>query len=62
MPIDEQLYRRTQRQLGEVQVALKLALGVAKAIPDLDGLEGACFGLLSAKNALMKSIFKMENE
>jgi len=63
MPIveNELLYRRTQRQLGEIQVALKLALGVAKALPNLEGIEASCFSLLSAKNAIMKSIFEMED-
>jgi hypothetical protein len=66
MPIewvkDEILYRRTQRQLGETQVALGLALRLQKALPELEGIQGACTALLLAKNDLMARILRMEQE
>ena len=60
MPNNEPLYRKTQRQLGEVLVALKLTLEAQKQNPDLPGLSQALTGLLAAKNALMQRVFAME--
>ena len=62
MPIvlDEMRYRRLQRELGEVQVALKLTLGVMRGAPGIGGLERACEGLLEAKRELMGKVMEME--
>jgi hypothetical protein len=56
----EMLYRKTQRQLGEVQVALQLLAGVIKQAPWVPGLEVACNEAHKAKGALMQKIFQME--
>ena len=57
---DEIIYRRTQRQLGEVQVALSLMVGVMKQAPWVPGLEVACSEAHKAKGAIMSKIFQME--
>jgi hypothetical protein len=57
---DEIVYRRTQRQLGEVQVALQLMAGVMKQAPWVPGLQVACSEAHKAKSALMQKVFRME--
>lgn len=59
-PKDEVHYRKTQRQLGEVLVALKLALDAQKQNPTLPGTDMALQGLLAMKNGLMTRILEME--
>lgn len=61
MPInDEMAYRKLQRQLGEIQVALKLASGVLKDYPTLNELEIGVNSLLRAKNNLFQRILSLE--
>jgi len=61
MPIkDEMAYRKLQRQLGEIQVALKLASGVLKDYPTLNELEIGVSSLLRAKNNLFQRILSSE--
>ena len=60
LPTDEMAYRRLQRQLGEIQVALRLANTVLKDQPSLNGLALGVDSLLSAKNDLFHRILAME--
>jgi hypothetical protein len=61
MPInDEMAYRKLQRQLGEIQVALKLASGVLKDYPTLNELEIGVNSLFRAKNNLFQRILSLE--
>jgi hypothetical protein len=61
MPLcDELLYRKTQRLLGEIQVAIKLALDIKKQRGDLPGLSQAIPALLEAKSSLVQEVFAME--
>ena len=61
MPIkDVMAYRKLQRQLGEIQVALKLASGVLKDYPTLNELEIGVSSLLRAKNNLFQRILSSE--
>ena len=57
---DEIIYRRTQRQLGEIQVALSLMVGVMKQAPWVPGLEVACAEAHKAKGAIMQKVLRME--
>lgn len=58
--MDERLYRRTQRQLGEAQVALRLLADLLKARPDLPGIETAVDAALKAKAALFRHVVALE--
>ena len=57
---DELLYRRLQRQLGEIQVALRLTNSVLKDHPKMTGLEEAVQGLLKAKGSLFRRVVGLE--
>lgn len=57
---DELTYRRHQRQLGEIQVALRLTNSVLKDHPTMPGLEEAVAGLLKAKTGLFRRVVEME--
>lgn len=61
-PKDELAYRRLQRQLGEIQVSLKLANSILKDNPRVRGLQMGVEGLLSAKADLFQKIKQMEAE
>ncbi|MEN6533987.1 MAG: hypothetical protein ABFD89_10020 [Bryobacteraceae bacterium] len=53
-------YRRHQRHLGEIQVALGLANGVHKAMPGNQDLSLAVVYLLRCKAELFNRILAME--
>jgi len=55
-------YRRLQRHLGEIQVALGLANGVHKAKPGNPDLAHAVRYLLQVKQQLFQAVLRMENE
>lgn len=57
---DELLYRRLQRQLGEIQVALRLTNSVLKDHPTMPGLNDAVQGLLKAKTGLFRRVVELE--
>lgn len=59
---NELAYRRLQRQLGEIQVALGLANGVHKAMPGNPDLAHAVRYLLQVKQQLFQAVLKMEAE
>lgn len=54
-------YRRLQRHLGEIQVALGLTNGVHKAKPGDPDLAHAVRYLLQVKQGLFKKVLDMEN-
>lgn len=58
--MDERLYRRTQRQFGEAQVAVRLLADLLKARPDLPGIEVAVDAALKTKAALFRQVVAME--
>lgn len=58
---NELAYRHAQRQLGELQVALRLANSILKE-SEYPGLRKGVEGLIEAKQALFKSIISMEAE
>lgn len=58
--MDERTYRRTQRQLGEAQVALRLLGDLLKARPDLAGIQEAVNGTMKAKADLFRQVVAME--
>ena len=58
--INEVEYRRLQRQLGEIQVALGLTNGVHKAIPGNPDLAYAVRYLLQVKQQLFQAVLRME--
>jgi len=60
--VNELEYRRLQRQLGEIQVALGLANGVHKAKPGNPDLAHAVRYLLQVKHQLFQAVLRMENE
>ena len=55
-------YRRLQRHLGEIQVALGLTNGVHKAKPGNPDLAHAVRYLLQVKQQLFQAVLRMENE
>jgi hypothetical protein len=57
---DELLYRPLQRQLGEIQVALRLTNSVLKDHPTMPGLNDAVQGLLKAKGSLFRRVVDLE--
>lgn len=57
---DEVLYRRRQRQLGEIQVAIRLAVSILKDQPNIPGLAQGVDGLLRAKTSLFQTVIAME--
>ena len=59
---NEMEYRRLQRQLGEIQVALGLTNGVHKAMPGNPDLAHAVRYLLQVKQQLFQAVLKMEAE
>ena len=59
--MSDEPYRRLQRQLGEIQVALTLANNVHKAMPDQPDLARAVRALLQSKQFLFGKVLDMEN-
>ena len=59
---NELAYRHIQRQLGEIQVALRLANSILKEDSALPGLGKGVEGLIEAKQAMFKRIMAMEAE
>ena len=62
MSSSELAYRRKQRELGEVQVALKLAVDLHKAMPRNPDLAHVVRYLLQVKQQLFQAVLKMEAE
>lgn len=60
--MNELAYRRKQRELGEVQVCLKLAVDLHKAMPGNPDLAHAVRYLLQVKQQLFQAVLKMEAE
>ncbi|MBA4274814.1 MAG: hypothetical protein C0436_04075 [Alphaproteobacteria bacterium] len=61
MATKEIAYRRKQRELGEVQVCLKLAIDLHKAMPWNPDLAHAVRYLLQVKQGLFRKVLDMEN-
>ena len=59
---NESEYRRLQRHLGEIQVALSLANGVHKAKPGDPELAKAVRSLIQVKQGLFQQILRLESE
>lgn len=62
MATNEPAYRRKQRELGEVQVCLKLAIDLHKAMPHMGDLSQAVRSLLQAKQRMLTEVIKMEDQ
>ena len=62
MPSDatEIIYRRTQRQLGEVQVSLRLLADLIKSDPTIEGLEEAVAAVHKVKGFMFKRVTALE--
>ena len=60
--MSELAYRRKQRELGEVQVCLKLAVDLHKAMPGNLDLAHAVQYLLQVKQQLFQAVLRMEKE
>jgi len=60
MAQDVLAYRRKQRELGEVQVALKLAIDLHKANPHMEYLVRAVRALLACKQEMLTEVIRME--
>ena len=55
-------YRRKQREFGELQVALKLAIDLHKANPHMEYLRTAVRALLACKQSMLSAVIAMEND
>ena len=62
MAQNELAYRRKQRELGEVQVCLRLAVDLHKANPHMGDLTQAVRSLLQAKQRMLTEVIKMEDQ
>lgn len=60
--MNELAYRRKQRELGEVQVCLKLAIDLHKANPGIEYLTRAVRCLIQTKQKMLAEVIAMENE
>jgi len=60
MQANDITYRRKQRELGEVQVALKLAIDLHKANPHIEYLRTAVRALLACKQLMFVEVKRME--
>jgi len=58
----ELAYRRKQRELGEVQVALKLAVDLHKANPHMGDLTQAVRSLIQVKQRMLSEVINMEDQ
>lgn len=56
----ELLYRKTQRQLGEAQVALRLLADLFKVDPKIPGIEEAVVEAHKVKSALFRRVCELE--
>ena len=57
---DDREYYKAQRRLGEIQVAVKLLVGVLKEVPEFPELEKACANAVWAQKLLMRRVREME--
>lgn len=62
MASNELSYRRKQRELGEVQVALKLSVDLHKANPHMGDLTQAVRSLIQVKQRMLSEVIKMEDQ
>ena len=60
--MSELAYRRKQRELGEVQVALKLAVDLHKANPHMGDLTQAVRSLIQVKQRMLSEVIRMEDQ
>ena len=60
--MSELAYRRKQRELGEVQVALKLAVDLHKANPHMGDLTQAVRSLFQVKQRMLSEVIRMEDQ
>ena len=60
--MNELIYRRKQRELGEVQVCLKLAVDLHKANPHIVDLTQAVRSLIQVKQRMLSEVIKMEDQ